>query len=73
MCATDDLLGMERTMTNLDDQNIEKQNIEKHDSRMMWITTAVIILILVGGMGANMLFHHDTSSGAADSGTVSPK
>ena len=51
--------------------NLDKQDIEKSNNRMMWIATAVIVLILVGGMGANMLFHHDTNSGSADSITPS--
>jgi len=46
--------------------NQDKENIEKSDNRMMWIATAVIVLILVGGMGANMLFHHDTIANSAD-------
>lgn len=49
----------------------EKQDIEKSDNRMMWIATAVIVLILVGGMGANMLFHHDTISTSSDTGAPS--
>ena len=57
--------------------NQDKENIEKSDNRMMWIATAVIVLILVGGMGANMLFHHDTINNPVDtstpSGAVPPK
>ena len=40
--------------------NLDQENSEKKDSRVMWIATAVIVLLLLGGMGANMLFHHDT-------------
>ena len=52
-------------MTNQDKDSIE-DSIEKSDNRMMWIATAVIVLILVGGMGANMLFHHDTINNPVD-------
>jgi flagellar basal body-associated protein FliL len=51
--------------------NQDKENIEKSDNRMMWIATAVIVLILVGGMGANMLFHHDTITNSPDTSTPS--
>ncbi len=51
--------------------NQDKDNIEKSDNRMMWIATAVIVLILVGGMGANMLFHHDTLNNPTGAGTSS--
>jgi flagellar basal body-associated protein FliL len=51
--------------------NQDKEKIEKSDNRMMWIATAVIVLILVGGMGANMLFHHDTITNSADTDTPS--
>jgi flagellar basal body-associated protein FliL len=37
--------------------NQDKQETEKSDNRMMWIVSAVIILILVGGMGINYLMH----------------
>jgi hypothetical protein len=51
--------------------NQDKDKIEKSDSRTMWIATAVIVLILVGGMGANMLFHRDTLNNSADTSTPS--
>lgn len=58
-------------MTN-QETNEAKQDIEKSDNRMMWIATAVIVLILVGGMGANMLLHHDTPGASADTEASSP-
>ena len=42
------------------DSNNNNANEARSDNRMMWISTAVIILILLGGMGINMLIHHDT-------------
>jgi hypothetical protein len=39
--------------------------------RMMWIFSGVIVLIILGGMGANMLFHQDTSSGGGNSTELS--
>ncbi len=48
-------------MTNRDEQKIEKSG-----NLAMWITTAVIILVLVGGMGINYLMHRDTNTGPTD-------
>jgi len=48
---------------------------EKSEMRAMWIATALIVLVLLGGMGINMLLHHDTSAATPESqsGTVLPK
>jgi flagellar basal body-associated protein FliL len=40
----------------------EDQERDKREMRIMWIFSGVIVLIILGGMGANMLFHQDTSS-----------
>ena len=59
----------------MSDQDHEK--VEASGNRAMWIATAVIVVILVGGMGINFLTHHDTLNNAADggsmSGTTTPK
>ncbi len=34
----------------------------KTDMRMMYIGSALLVLIMLGGMGANMYFHHDPST-----------
>ena len=51
----------------------DDQARDKREMRMMWIFSAVIVLIILGGMGANMLFHHDTTSGATDLSSQSRK
>jgi hypothetical protein len=38
------------------------QNDDKREMRLMWIASAVVVLIILGGMGINMLFHHDTNA-----------
>jgi hypothetical protein len=38
-----------------DEQQISKEN------RYMWIAVAVIVLIIAGGMGINMMIHHENS------------
>ena len=44
----------------MNDKN--ESNAEKSGTRMMWIATAAIIVLIVGMMGANVLFHKDTGS-----------
>ena len=34
--------------------------MDKNEWRAMWIISAVVVLLIVGGMGLNVLFHHDT-------------
>ena len=34
----------------------------RSDNRMMWISSVVILAIILGGMGINMLIHHDSSA-----------
>jgi len=40
------------------------RNTEKSEMRVMWIMTAVIVLIILGLMGWNMLTHPDWMHGA---------
>jgi hypothetical protein len=39
---------------------------DRREQRMMWIFSAVIALVILGGMGANMLFHHETPATSSD-------
>jgi hypothetical protein len=41
-----------------------ERNTEKSEMRVMWIMTAVIVLIILGLMGMNMLTHPDWMHGA---------
>ena len=34
-----------------------EQANDKREQRMMWIFSAAIVLLILGAMGANMLFH----------------
>lgn len=36
---------------------------DKREQRAMWIFSGVIVLLILGGMGANMLFHKDKGTG----------
>jgi len=42
-----------------------ENEINTNETRYMWIAVAAIVVFLVGGMGINMLIHHDTSADAA--------
>ena len=42
--------------------DLEKESPQERDrreQRMMWIFSGAIVLLIVGAMGANMLFHKD--------------
>jgi flagellar basal body-associated protein FliL len=52
-------------------------NTEKSEMRVMWIGSIVIVLLLLGAMGINMLIAHGTSTSSTEasfqSGTLQPK
>jgi hypothetical protein len=50
-------------MANEPEPDVEEISRE---NRNMWIAVAVIVLIIAGGMGVNMLIHHDTNPDAAE-------
>jgi hypothetical protein len=62
----------EESMTNPVDPNTEK-----NEMRVMWIGSAVIVLLILGAMGINMLMTHETSTGSTatsnQSGALQPK
>lgn len=43
----------------------------RNETKYMWIAVGVIVLIIVGGMGVNMLVHHETSAETVE--TISPQ
>jgi hypothetical protein len=44
-------------MANESEPNADENSKE---NRYMWIAVGVIVLAMAGGMGINMLVHHDT-------------
>jgi hypothetical protein len=46
-------------MANQSEPNREESSKE---NRYMWIAVGVIVVVLAGGMGINMLVHHDTNA-----------
>jgi hypothetical protein len=45
--------------------NQHENEINSHETRNMWIAVAVIVVLLAGGMGVNMLVHHEAPAEAA--------
>ena len=52
-------------MTNQNDPNSEK-----NDMRVMWIASAVIVALILGAMGVNMLMTHDTTGSIQTTGQL---
>jgi flagellar basal body-associated protein FliL len=46
--------------------NDEAAQRNKREQRAMWIFSGVIVLIILGAMGANMMFHKEQPAGATD-------
>jgi hypothetical protein len=63
----------EKAMTGPEDEK------EKGEMRIMWISSAAIVLLILAAMGFNMLITHDTISGSSAeatgslSGTAQPR
>jgi hypothetical protein len=58
-------------MANQNQSNTNEDQAARNETKMMWIAVGVIVLIIVGGMGINLLIHQDTS--AAVETSSSPK
>ena len=54
---------MEDAMTHEDDEAIVARN--KREMRAMWIFSAAVVLLILGAMGANMIWGHQTTSPTA--------
>jgi flagellar basal body-associated protein FliL len=49
-------------MANQNQPKAGEEQSNSSETKMMWIAVGVIVLIIVGGMGINMLIHHDTNA-----------
>jgi len=58
-------------MANQNQPDSNEDDVNRNETKMMWIAVGVIVLIIVGGMGVNMLVHHDTSASTVE--TSSPQ
>jgi hypothetical protein len=52
---------------SIQDENEGSSNEMKY----MWIAVGVIVAVILGGMGINMLIHHDTSADTVETGNPS--
>ena len=57
-------------MASQGNPNVDGNETNSNETKYMWIAVAVIVLILLGGMGINMLVHHETSADTIE--TTSP-
>ena len=48
------------TDQNHPDENAEQRDKDSREQRMMWIFSGAIVLLILGAMGANMLFHKES-------------
>ena len=49
-------------MTNQDKPGVNEPEVDRNDDRYMWIAVGVIVIGLLGGMGINMLVHHESNA-----------
>jgi hypothetical protein len=42
---------------------------DRNETKYMWIAVGVIVVIILGGMGINMLVHHETNAEPAEIST----
>ena len=46
------------------ERTAEERANDSREQRMMWIFSGAIVLLILGAMGANMLFHHEKPAAA---------
>jgi flagellar basal body-associated protein FliL len=51
--------------------NQDENESSSKENRNMWIAVGVIVVLLAGGMGINVLVHHDTGTDAAQTSSPS--
>jgi len=49
----------QKTPSEVDQKSAKER--DRREQRMMWIFSGAIVLLILGAMGANMLFHKDGS------------
>jgi flagellar basal body-associated protein FliL len=59
------------TMASQDEPNVSESGDynEDNETKYMWIAVGVIVVIILGGMGINMLVHHETNAEPAEIST----
>jgi len=46
----------------------DEKDASSNEMKYMWIAVAVVVVILLGGMGINMLVHQETNAGTVETG-----
>lgn len=54
------------TLQNRPDDTDEAQARDRREQRIMWIFSGAIVLLILGAMGANMLFHKESPAASAN-------
>ena len=49
-------------MTQDDNSDAEAQARDRREQRAMWIFSGAIVLVILGAMGARMIWGHDTTA-----------
>jgi hypothetical protein len=52
----------EEVMANQDKPSVNENEVDRSDDRYMRIAVGVIMIGLLGGMGINMLVHHESNA-----------
>jgi flagellar basal body-associated protein FliL len=60
-------------MASQDKPNMSEDEYNaRNENKYMWIAVGLIVVIMLGGMGINMLVHHETSAETVEMGTSQP-
>jgi hypothetical protein len=58
-------------MTNQHENETNSNEANSNETRNMWIAVAVVVVLLLGGMGVNKLVHHDAVPETTQAGSSS--
>ena len=47
----------------------QEENEASNENKYMWLAVGVIVVVILGGMGINMLVHHETSADTIEMGS----
>ena len=60
-------------MASQDKPNVNDEEYnDSNEMKYMWIAVGVIVMIILGGMGINMLVHKETSAETVEMSTSQP-
>ena len=57
-------------MASQDKPNVSEEEYNaRNETKYMWMAVGIIVVIILGGMGINMLVHHETSAETVEMST----